>query len=226
MRGLAISLVAAFVALAVAASDGGGVRASGAPGTIETIAGGSIGDGGPATSAALLYPTGVAMDGAGNLYIADSTNCRVREVSGGTITTVAGTGGCTYGGDGGPASSAALADPAGVALDGAGNLYIADYRNCRVREVSGGIITTVAGTGSCGFSGDGGPATRAALNFPYTVALDGAGNLYIADSFNCRVREVSGGTITTVAGTGNCGFSGDGGPATSAALNLPRGVAL
>jgi hypothetical protein len=199
-------------------------------GTIATVAGDGTcsyaGDGGPASSAELTFPQGVALDGAGNLYIADQGNCVVREVVGGTITTVAGNGTCSYAGDGVPATSAELNGPTGVALDGAGDLYIADRSNCRVRKVVSGTITTVAGNGTCGYAGDSGPALGAELDVPEGVALDGAGNLYIADRSNCRVREVSGGTITTVAGNGTCGYGGDSGPATSAELNGPTGVAL
>src|SRR5271157_2250007 len=197
-------------------------------GTITTVAGngtnGFSGDGGPATSASLFWPYGVAVDSAGNLYIADSGNNRIRKVTGGTITTVAGGGSGL--GDGGPATSASLALPYGVAVDSAGNLYIADFGNNRIRKVSGGTITTVAGNGTQGFSGDGGPATSASLFRPFGVAVDSAGNLYIGDSWNDRIRKVSGGTITTVAGNGTAGFSGDGGPATSATLNWPAGVAV
>jgi hypothetical protein len=229
MSKLRLLRVVLFVlAVAVLGCLPGGIThaSGGAPGTIITVAGRGVGDSGPATSAELSGPTSVALDGAGNLYIADTTNCRVRKVSGGTITTVAGNGTCSYAGDGGPATSAGLNGPTGVALDGAGNLYIADYGNCRVREVSGGTITTVAGNALCGYAGDGGPATSARLYHPYGVALDGAGHLYISDQGNCVVREVSGGTITTVAGNGTCGYVGDGGPATSAELNHPYGVAL
>src|ERR1035437_6506014 len=198
-------------------------------GTITTVAGngspGFSGDGGPATLASLSQPTGVAVDSAGNLYIADPNNQRVRKVSGGTITTVAGNGNASGGfsGDGGPATSASLDNPGAVAVDSTGNLYIADYLNHRVRKVSGGTITTVAGNGNYGFSGDGGPATSASVN-PYRVAVDSAGNLYIAE-LNNRIRKVSGGTITTVAGNGNFDSSGDGGPATSASLEGPVGLA-
>ena len=129
-------------------------------------------------------------------------------------------------GDGGQATSAQLNNPVGVAVDAQGSLYIADYANNRVRKVSGGIITTVAGTGTAGYSGDGGQATSAQLNFPVGVAVDAQGSLYIADSGNYRVRKVSGGIITTVAGTGTAGYSGDGGQATSAQLNVPFGVAV
>ena len=199
-------------------------------GTISTVAGNGkhffSGDGGPATSASLWYPFGVAVDSAGNLYIADTYNHRIRKVSGGTITTVAGNGSGGSSGDGGPATSASLSLPRGAAVDSAGNLYIADTANNRIRKVSGGTITTVAGNGTSGFSGDGGPATSASLNGPGGVGVDSAGNLYIADTGSGRIRKVSGGTITTVAGNGTSGFSGDGGPATSASLNGPGGVGV
>ena len=204
-------------------------------GTVTTVAGNGAyrfsGDGGPSTSASLNFPSGVATDSAGNLYIADLGSFRIRKVSEGRITTAAGNGSAGFSGDGGAATSASLgpSDPyylSEIAVDSAGNLYIADYWNNRIRKVSGGTITTVAGNGNQGFSGDGGPATRAALNTPQGVAVDSAGNLYIADTDNNRIRKVSGGTITTVAGNGNQGFSGDGGPATRAALNTPQGVAV
>jgi sugar lactone lactonase YvrE len=198
-------------------------------GALTVVAGNGIGgfsgDGGPATSASLDGPYGVAVDAAGNLYIADSWNGRIRKVSGGTITTIAGNGTDGFSGDGGPASSASFSDPAGIAVDSAGNLYVADTYNHRIRKVSGGTITTVAGNGIESFSGDGGPATSASLDRPFGVAVDSAGNLYMADTFNSRIRKVSGGTITTVAGGGN-GALGDGGPATSASLAWPQGVAV
>ena len=209
------------------------IRKVDSSGTITAVAGtgtrGFSGDGGPATNAQLSGPRDVALDGAGNLYIADRDNHRIRKVdTAGTITTVAGTGTRGFSGDGGPATSARLSRPSGVALDAAGNLYIVDRDNHRIRKVyASGIITTVAGTGDEGFSGDGGPATSARLNRPWAIALDGAGNLYITDLRNIRIRKVdTSGTITTVAGTGEEGFSGDGGPATSAQLFGPRGVAL
>jgi len=212
-------------------------------GTITTVAGhgpagcgGVPGDGGPATQANMLNPVGVAVDGAGNLYFADSGNCRVRRVSNGVISTVAGIGivnaSCTFGGDGGFAVNAGLSSPQGIAVDGAGNLYIAD--SCRIREVSGGIINTVAGTTFCYYNGDG-LATSALLNQPVLLAVDSAGNLFIADSGNCLVRRLSGGMLTTVAGLQAtfadmhftvCGFSGDGGPATAAELGATAGVAV
>jgi sugar lactone lactonase YvrE len=201
-------------------------------GKISTIAGtGQVGpfkgDGGPATSATLSNPWSVAVDGQGNLYVADTSNQRVRKVSAvGTITTIAGTGTQGFSGDGGPATSARLHNPYGVAVDRQGNVYIADSENHRVRKVSGGTITTIAGTGSRGYSGEGGAATSAQLNWPWRVAVDGQGDVYIADSQNSRVRKVSAGKITTVAGTGKQGYSGDGGPASSAQVGYPNGVAV
>ena len=208
-------------------------------GIITTVAGngtGYSGDGGPATSAQLYFSSGVAVDSAGNLYIGDANNHRVRKVSpNGTITTVAGNGTAAPSvqqagpgpGDGGPATSAQLRTPIGVAVDSGGNLYIADLGNFRIRKVSpGGTISTVAGNGTFGFSGDGGPATSAQLSAE-GIALDQTGNLYIADISNRRVRKVSpAGIITTVAGTGTPGDTGDGGPASSAELYEPIFVAV
>jgi sugar lactone lactonase YvrE len=220
--GVVVGAVAAVVAAGAFAVTGSN--------TITTVAGtgvqGFSGDGGPATSAQLNNTQGVAVDGQGNLYIADFATHRVRKVdTGGTITTFAGTTG-GFSGDGGPATSAQLNGPTGVAVDGQGNIYIADFNNARVRKVSpNGIITTFAGTGVPGLSGDGGPATAARLYAPKGLAADGQGNLYIVDQYNHRVRKVdSGGTITTFAGT-SAGFSGDGGPATSARLMYPDWVA-
>lgn len=208
---------------------------------ITTVAGnGSIGfsgDGGPATSATLGLPAGVAVDSAGNIYIADRLNNRVRKVTkDGVITTVAGNGFPIFSGDGGPATSAGIAfigsaNHSGVAVDKAGNLYITDTADHRIRKVNtSGIITTVAGKGSLGvsgFSGDGGPATSAELNTPSGVAVDGAGNLFIADTGNGRIRKVTtAGIITTVAGKGNGFVLGDGGPATNAQLANPSDVVV
>lgn len=178
----------------------------------------------------LNFPSAVAVDAVGNLYIADYFNYRVRKVaaSTGVITTVAGTGVQGYSGDGGPATSAELGGPEGVAVDLNGNLYIADASNYRVRKVSAttGTITTVAGNGTPGFSGDGGAATSAQFRALYGVTVDSKNNLYIADTDNNRVRKVSGGIVTTVAGNGASGYTGDGGLATSAALSFPWSVAL
>ncbi len=201
-----------------------------ANGVITTVAGtgisGFTGDNGPAASAQLFYPLAVAVDAAGNLYIADEIGERIRKVGNGVITTVAGNGNPGSGGDGGPATSAQLNSPVGIALDSAGNLYIADSSNNRIREVTNGVITTVAGNGQRGNSGDGGPATGAELNNPFGVAFDSAGNLYIADTGNNTIRRIANGVIATVAGNGVQGFSGDGGPATGAELSSPLGVAV
>ena len=197
--------------------------------TIDTFAGGEIGDNGPAIQARLDTPRWVAVDGAGNLYIADTNFHRIRRVDPlGTITTVAGTGESGFGGDDGPAIQARLYGPQGVAVDSAGNLFIADARNNRIRRVApSGTITTVAGTGEAGFSGDNGPAVAARMNYPLDVAADRAGNLFIADTDNNRIRRVdASGTITTLAGTGEWGLGGDGGPALQARLRSPRGVAV
>ena len=202
-----------------------------ATGIITTAAGaGIIGqDDVPATQARLAFPGDVAVDGSGNIYIADPTNRRIRKVdaSTGIITTVAGNG--TYGpsGDGGPAVLAQLSSLESVAVDGAGNIYIADNHRIRKVDASTGIITTVAGNGSGGFSGDGEPATQAGIS-PAAATLDAAGNLYIADFRNHRIRKVdaSTGIITTIAGNGNRGFSGDGGPAVLAELGLPRDLVV
>ena len=209
------------------------VRKVSPDGTITTVAGngfsGYSGDGGPATSAQLNFPLNIAVDAAGNMFILDTNDQCVRKVDpSGTINTVAGDGTAGYSGDGGPATSAQLNNPNGIALDASGNLYIADTNNSRIRKVgSDGTITTVAGTGTAGYLGDGGPATKAQLNSPIGVALDATGGLYIADTNNHRVRKVSTtATITTVAGNGGYGYTGDGGPATSAEMTSAYGVTL
>jgi uncharacterized protein (TIGR03437 family) len=252
-------------------------------GTINTIVGtitnpifGFQGDGGPAIQADISDVHGLAVDSNLNLYIADTFNGRVRKVTApgailtpaGTISTFAGNGSFGYSGDGGPATSAELSQPSGVAVDSNGNVYIADYGNYTVRKVdTTGKISTIAGTGTPGYSGDGGPANKAALASPYAIAIDPAGNIYISDLGNTNIREIttdgnihtvvsnistdsiavdaagsiyfadsitdtvgkilSNGTQFAIAGIlGNPGFSGDGGPGTSAQLNQPHGVAL
>ncbi len=201
-------------------------------GIITTVAGNGVqgfsGDNGPATSAELSNENGdIAVDLQGNLYIADSENNRIRKVSGGIITTVAG-GGSTLG-DNGPAVNAQLQSPWGVAVDSQGNIYIADTGNNRIRKVTtAGVINTIAGTGAAGYLGDNGPATSAELWAPNGVAVDTSGNLYIADTDNSRIREIPANStiITTVAGNGTRGISGDGGAAMSAELQLPVRVAV
>jgi sugar lactone lactonase YvrE len=202
-------------------------------GVISTVAGigtkGYSGDDGPATSAQINGPMGVAVDSAGNLYIAEYGNNRIRKVTlAGVISTVAGNGTKGFSGDGGPATSAKLNGPTGIAVDSAGNLYIADYGNSRIRMVtSAGVISTVAGDGTSGFGGDGGPATSAQFYYPEGVAVDSAGNLFISDSSNNRIRMVNpAGIISTVAGSGSGGYGGDNIPATSGTLNGPIGVAV
>jgi sugar lactone lactonase YvrE len=201
-------------------------------GAITTIAGsgtfGFSGDGGSATNAQLSVPTGVAVDSAGNVYIADSGNFRIRRISNAVITTIAGDGTYAFSGDGSPATSAQLyggfGDGGGLASDSAGNIYC--IAGSRIRKISNGVITTVAGNGTYGgFSGDGGPATSASFS-AFGIAADAYSNLYIADASNERVRRISNGVITTVAGNGTLGFSGDGGPAAGAQLGNPSGVAV
>jgi hypothetical protein len=205
-------------------------------GNISTVAGdgtaGFSGDGAAATAAMLNVPTDVKLDGAGNLFLADSTNAVIRMVNAttGTITAIAGMGGQRgYTGDGGQATLATLSSPKAIAFDGDHTLYISDTGNNAIRTVdlSTGIITTVAGTGTAGFSGDNGTATAAKLSSPWAIALGPDGSLYIADQANNRVRKVStGGVISTVAGTGTLGYSGDTGAATAAELNVPGGVVV
>lgn len=189
---------------------------------------GYTGDNSAAVGATLASPSAVAYDASGNLYLADSKNHVIRELSKstGVITTVAGTGIAGFSGDGGAATAAQLDTPTGIALDVSGNLYIADAHNHRIREVAGGVITTIAGTGAAGFSGDSGKAVGAQLALPSAVAIDKNGRLLIADTNNHRVRAVANGVITTVAGNGEELFAGDGGQATAASLDQPTGVAV
>jgi sugar lactone lactonase YvrE len=269
-------------------ADGTRVREVNPSQIISTVAGDgylhAVGDGGPATSAILFQPSAVALDFAGNLYIADSGTQRVRMVTPvGAIGTLAGTGTAGYNGDAAAAAGAPLNWPMGVALDAEGDVLIADTDNDRIREVgtgggianyagtgssgtgpefllasqtplaaprgvcvdyagtvyvadtlnhrvllaSGPSVVIAAGTGAAGDAGDGGPARLAQLNQPSACALDSAGDLFIADTLNHRIRRVApNGNIATVAGTGTAGFGGDEGPATSAALDTPRGVAV
>jgi sugar lactone lactonase YvrE len=206
-------------------------------GIITTVAGDGAakfsGDGGPATSASIRKSYDVAVDSAGNIFIADSHNHAIRKVDAATgiITTVAGKGAqAGSSGDDGPATSANLNQPYGVFVDAEKNIYIADSKNDRIRKVDAttGIITTVAGTGTGGDSGDGGPATLARLDFPEGVWVDRAGNIYIADTFNDRIKKVDAttGIITTVAGTGSYGYNGNDIPATDALLNAPTDISL
>jgi sugar lactone lactonase YvrE len=210
-------------------------KVAAATGVITTVAGngtpGFAGDGGPAISAELNQPDYVALDAAGNLYIAEGLNDRVRVVNGSTgiITTVAGNGTQGYAGDGGAATSAELYNPTAIVVNAAGYIYIADSGNSRVRKVNtGGIITTVAGNGTSGYTGDGGSALAAEISYPSGLALDNSGNLYIADSRNNVVREVNigSGIIATVAGNGTAGFIGDNGPGPLAELHDASDVSI
>jgi len=208
-----------------------------AQGTITTIAGtgvgGYSGDGGPAVNAQLSGPAGVAVDANGNVYFTDSNNGRVRKVStNGTITTIAGCGAVTVAcalvglGDGGPATAPFLAGPVDVTVDTAGNVYFSDSGNQRIRKIdASGNLSTVAGGGTQ-TPGDGGPATAARLRDVEGIALDGLGNLYFTEGQGHRIRKIdASGTLTTIAGDGTLGFTGDGGPAVNARVNLPIGIA-
>lgn len=227
-----------FGNLYIADQNNNRVRKVNSQGIITTFAGngaqGFSGDGGPATQAALNLPTGVCTDAAGNLYIDDTGNFRVRKVdTSGNITTVAGNGIEASTGDGGPATQASMYIAIRCVVDASGNLYVTDQSGQKIRMINpSGIISTFAGTGlnagphSLGaYSGDGGPATAAELNNPTAITVDSSGNIYFSDQYNQRIRKVDkNGIITTIAGNGNAGYSGDGGPATAAMLNYPGGL--
>ncbi len=214
------------------------IRKINSAGIISTIAGNgrpapfgsSMGEGGLAVTAQLYDPFDVAADNAGNIYIADAASNCIRKInSAGIITTIAGihfSGG--YSGDGGPAASSRLTAPVSVAVDNAGNVYIADLGNHVIRKINtAGIIGTVAGNGTRGYSGDGGMATAASLNRPYEVVTDNAGNIYFAEESNHVIRKVnSAGIISTIAGTGTEGYTGDGGPAINAKLAIPQRITI
>ncbi len=210
------------------------IRKINANGIISTIAGkdtmGYSGDNGPATNAGLYFPVDVFVDTAGDIYIADGLDNRIRKIAfaTGIITTVAGSGIAGYSGDNGPATDAQLDGPSGIYVNGNHDIYFADYYNNVVRKVDGttGIITTFAGNGLIGYTGGGGPATDAALNGATKVCLDSANNLFFSDQYNNVVRRVdaSSGIITTFAGNGTVGYSGDSGVAKHAQLNRPGGL--
>ena len=215
LRAKYLRALTAILVIGLAAGGFSALAQSGPPNNVQ------------ATAAALAAPAQIAYDAAGNLYIADLNNNVIRKVDlAGIVTTVAGTGEQGFAGDGGAATSAQLDSPAGVAVNAVGDIYIADTHNQRIRKVSSGTITTIAGTGVAGFSGDSGAAASAQLSNPTALALDSNGNLFIADTNNHRIRKISGTTITTVAGNGEQGFSGDGAAATAAGIDSPNGVAV
>jgi len=203
-------------------------------GIITTVAGvgtaGYTGDSALAVFVGLYWPIAVAVDASNNLYISDCLNSRIRKVnlSTGYIVTIAGDSSTGYSGDNGLAINAKLSYPAGIAVDGSGNVYICDFGNAVIRKITAatGIITTIAGNGLSGYSGDGGPAINAKLLAPSGIAVDASGNLFIADEGNNRIRRVAAGTsiITTVAGNGTAGYAGDGNFATSAELDGPQDI--
>lgn len=210
------------------------IRKIGTDGTIVTVAGTGVpgynGDNILAVNAQLYSPYGITVDGHGDLYIADLNNNRIRKVTAATgiITTIAGTGTYGYNGDNINAANAQLALPTNTAVDAQDNIFVVDFFNQRIRKISGGIITTVAGTGTAGYNQDNIPAIQAQISYPYGIALDAHGDgFFIADVGNNRIRKVNAaGTITTIAGTGAAGFSGDGGPAANAMLNAPYSVTV
>ena len=207
------------------------IRKVNTAGIISTYAGTSVagysGDGGNADTAEFYSPSAIAIDASGNLFISDAGNNCIRKINpAGIISTVAGDTASGYSGDGGPATAAALYSPEDIAVDNTGNLFIADIGNNVIRKVNtAGIISTYAGTGGLGYTGDNGPATAAQMQYPYAVATDTAGNLYITDNANFVIRKVNtAGIITSIAGNGSPGYSGDGGLATAATFNNPGGV--
>jgi len=225
--------VAADGTILVADTYNNRIRKIAPDGTISTVAGNGSstynGDNIAATSASLSWPHDVTVDGSGVVYIADSSHHRIRQVSRqGVITTLAGTGVAGSTGDNGVATAARIRNPKSVALYGGGLFFSSLENKVRRVDLSSGIITTIAGTGVAGYSGDGGPATLATLRSPQRLAIDSAGNIYVADSDNNAVRRIDArtGVITTVAGNGTPGSSGDGGRATAARLDHPRGLAL
>jgi hypothetical protein len=222
-----------FGNLYIADGDNDVIQKVDTAGIITTIAGnggrGYSGDGGPATNATLNSPTGLSLDLAGNIYFADNGNNIVRVINAvGIINTIAGNRIAGYTGDGGPATNAKLNWPCSTAIDKTGNLFISDQNNDMIRKVNdSGIISTFAGNGVHSYNGDGGPATDAELLGPYGIAVDVTGNLFIADSWNNVIREVdTSGIITTIAGCGIGGFAGDGGAATASQLNLPVSIGI
>ncbi len=218
--------------LVIADSENHRIRRVALNGTITTIVGTGVagynGDDIQASTARLNFPIGIALDDSDNIFIVDNNNNRIRKVTAasGVITTVAGNGSSGDSGEGGAATAATFNEPQNVVVDTAGNLYISDIGNHKVKKVTGGMIATIAGTGTAGFSGEGGLATAAQLNGPNNVSLDSAGNIYICDAENSRIRRItiSNGFITTIVGTGTRGFGGDNGQATNASINSPVGA--